>query len=98
MNKNELIDVIVAELKELCEESNIDSSDVDSQTVLFGGGSIIDSLALVGLIVKVEEYVLEKTGKEIQVIDEETIITEGKSPLENAITLAELALVKSNEA
>jgi len=98
MNKTELLDVIVAELKELCNESNIDSSDVDSQTVLFGGGSIIDSLALVSLIVKVEEYVLEKTGKEIQVIDEETIITGGKSPLENAITLAELALVKLNEA
>lgn len=98
MNQAELIDVILAELKVICEENGIDGSRVDRQTALFGAGSIIDSLALVGLIIKVEEYVLEKTGKEIEVIDEAAIITEGKTPFENAATLAELALLKVNEA
>jgi acyl carrier protein len=98
MNKSDLVDLIIAELKEICDESNIDTSDIDNQTVLFGGDSIIDSMALVGLIVKVEEYVLENTGKEIDVIDEETIIIDSKTPLENAVTLAELVLKKSNEA
>jgi hypothetical protein len=55
-------------------------------------------MALVSLIVKVEEFVLETTGKEIDVIDEETIIIDSKTPLENAATLAELVLKKSNEA
>jgi len=98
MNKSDLVDLIIAELKQICEESNIDTSDIDNQTVLFGGGSIIDSMALVSLIVKVEEFVLETTGKEIDVIDEETIIIDSKTPLENAVTLAELVLKKSNEA
>jgi len=98
MNKSDLVDLIIAELKQICEESNIDASDIDNQTVLFGGGSIIDSMALVSLIVKVEEFVLETTGKEIDVIDEETIIIDSKTPLENAVTLAELVLKKSNEA
>ena len=98
MNKSDLVDLIIAELKQICEESNIDTSDIDNQTVLFGEGSIIDSMALVSLIVKVEEFVLETTGKEIDVIDEETIIIDSKTPLENAVTLAELVLKKSNEA
>ena len=98
MNKSDLVDLIIAELKQICEEINIDTSDIDNQTVLFGEGSIIDSMALVSLIVKVEEFVLETTGKEIDVIDEETIIIDSKTPLENAVTLAELVLKKSNEA
>lgn len=98
MNQAELIDVIVAELKVVCEENGIDASAVDRHTVLFGGNSIIDSLALVGLIIKVEEYIFDQTGKEIQVIDEAAIITEGKTPFENAVTLADLALTKANEA
>ena len=98
MNKSDLVDLIIAELKQICEESNIDTSDIDNQTVLFGGGSIIDSMALVSLIIKVEEFVLETTGKEIDVIDEETIIIDSKTQLENAVTLAELVLKKSNEA
>jgi hypothetical protein len=98
MNEAELVDVILAELKVICEENDIDAGQVDRDTVLFGQGSIIDSLALVGLIIKVEEFVFERTGKEVQVIDEEAIITEGKTPFRNAATLAALAIVKSNAA
>lgn len=95
MDKAELIEVILTELKELCEENEIDASDVDSQTALFGSGSLIDSMALVSLIITVEEHVLEATGKEIQVVDESAIITEGQTPFRNAETLAELTLIKA---
>jgi len=98
MNEAELIDVILAELKVICEENEIDAGPVDRETVLFGSGSIIDSLALVGLIIKVEEFIFERTGKEVQVIDEDAIITEGKTPFRNASTLAALAIAKSNAA
>lgn len=94
MNKEKLIDVILTELKVICEESGLDSGDIDGDTMLFGGTALIDSLALVGLIIKVEEYVFEKTGKEIQVIDEEAIITDSTTPFQNAVTLAELVIVK----
>ena len=49
----------------------------------------------VDLIIKVEEHVLETTGKEIQVVDESAIITEGQTPFRNAETLAELTLTKA---
>ena len=98
MNEAELVDVILAELKVICEENDIDASKVDRETVLFGSGSIIDSLALVGLIIKVEEFIYERTGKEVQVIDEEAIITEDKTPFRNATTLAALGIAKSNAA
>ncbi len=97
MNKSELIEVIMTELKTVCEENEIDFSSVNEETMLFGGGSIIDSMALVGLIIKVEEYIYDKTGKEVQVIDENAIITDTVTPFKNAASLAELALNKSNE-
>ena len=96
MNKEQLIDVILLELKVLCEENGIEAGDIDRDTMLFGGTALIDSLALVGLIIKVEEYVFEKTGKEIQVIDEDAIITDSTTPFQNAVTLAELVLSKSH--
>jgi len=94
MNKEKLMDVILTELKVICEENGIGSGVIDGDTMLFGGTALIDSLALVGLIIKVEEYVFEKTGKEIQVIDEEAIITDSTTPFQNAFTLAELVLAK----
>lgn len=97
MNKEELIDVIVAELKVLCEENGVDPQLANRDAVLFGSGSIIDSLMLVGLVIKVEEYVMERTGKEVQIIDESAIITEGQTPFENPTTLAELALQRADE-
>jgi hypothetical protein len=38
---------------------------------------------------------MDKTGNEIQVIDEEAIITEGRTPFKNASSLADLALSKA---
>lgn len=96
MNKEQLIDVILTELRVICEENGLDSGDINGDTMLFGGHALIDSLALVGLIIKVEEYVFEKTGKEIQVIDEEAIIDDSTTPFQNAVTLAELVLAKSH--
>ena len=98
MNKAELINIIVAELTVICEENDINCTDLNSETVLFGANSIIDSLALVGLVIKVEDYITKKTGKEIQVIDEEAIITDGNTPFRNAVTLAEHAILKFNAA
>ena len=95
MIKQELVDHILNELKDIYQEKDLDASKVNESTVLFGSSSDIDSLELVGLIVKVEDYILEKTGKEIQVIDEDSIIT-GKTPFENATSLAELAIKKGN--
>ena len=97
MNKSSLLEKILTELNTIFTENKLPLSDLNENTILFGAGSAIDSLDLVGLIVTVEEFVLEKTGKEIQVIDEESIIAEGKSPFRSVSTLADLVLEKAHE-
>ncbi len=94
MDREKLVSVIMQELQNICIENGIDNNNLTPKTMLFGEGSIIDSLALVGLVVKVEDFVLEETGKEIQVIDENAIISDSMTPFKNAESLAELALAK----
>jgi len=98
MNKAQLLAVILAELQVIFEEGGIGAGPVAADTVLFGDNSLIDSLALVGLIIKVEEYILEQTGREVQLIDEDAIINGSQTPFRHADALADLALLKSNAA
>ncbi len=85
MNKEKLNNVIMDQLQVIFEENGIDDSRVNGETVLFGSEGIIVSLALVSLIVKVEDYVIGATGKEIQVIDGNAVISEALFPFMNAI-------------
>jgi acyl carrier protein len=94
MDKNELVAVILTELRAVCEENGWTDATMDAQTTLFGEGAVIDSMALVGLIIKVEEYLLEKTGQEVQVIDDDAIIADAQTPFKNAERLASHALAK----
>lgn len=98
MDEATLIAVILDELKLACGELGIDTSAIDADTVLFGEGSLIDSMALVGLVIKLEEHVLASTGQEIQVIDDEAIIADGQTPFRNARSLAAHALRKAQAA
>ncbi len=96
MNSIELINFIIKQLDEICIENEISIEGLDESTTLFGVESILDSLALVGLIVKLEEYIFEKTGKEIQIIEDTDIISDSESPFQNAKSLSDLVLTKLN--
>ncbi len=85
MNKEKLNNVIMDQPQVICEENGLDGSRFNGETVLFGSQGIIVFLALVSLIVKVEDYVIEATGKEIQVIDGNAVISEALFPFMNAI-------------
>jgi len=98
MNHSQLLAVILAELKVLADEGQLDAAAIGPEAVLFGDNSLIDSLALVGLIIKIEEFVLDATGREIQVIDEDAIITGSETPFRSADSLAALALAKATAA
>lgn len=98
MNETALITLILDELRLVCSELDIDATDLDADTVLFGDGSLIDSMALVGLIIKVEEHVLDTTGQEIQVIDDAAIIADGQTPFRSPRTLAAHVLAKTAAA
>jgi len=96
MNSNELINFIISQLDEICIENELSIEGLDESTTLFGVDSILDSLALVGLIVKLEEYIFEKTGKEIQIIEDTDIVGDSDSPFQNAKSLSDLILTKLN--
>ncbi|WP_162520918.1 hypothetical protein [Pseudaquabacterium pictum] len=95
MNETDLITLILDELRQVCAELGVDTAGLDADSVLFGDGSLIDSMALVGLIIKVEEHVLETTGQEIQVIDDAAIIADGQTPFRSPRTLAAHVLAKT---
>jgi hypothetical protein len=96
MTEAELEQVILRELQAVCEENGIEGVVLDRHAVLFGDDSLIDSMALVGLIIKVEEHILETTGREIQVIDDDAIIADGQTPFRDVARLAAHALQKAN--
>lgn len=97
MNRDELINIALVELKNICEEDNIDTTNFNSETVLFGSEGVIDSLGLIALVVKIEDYVAENSNKEIQIIDENAIVLDGQPLFKNLSMLVDLALAKLNE-
>jgi acyl carrier protein len=80
--------MITNSLKSVLEENNIKNITVTDETEIFGSKSIIDSLQLINLVVKIEEEVYERTGIEIIVVDDEAIIV-GNSPFQSVKSLAE---------
>ena len=95
MNVSDYGSTILDELRAVCAEQGVATDNLDADSVLFGDGSLIDSMALVGLIIHVEEQVLERTGQEIQVIDDEAIIADGQTPFRTSRTLAAHVLAKT---
>ena len=97
MNKKKLINVILSEINTICEETNIIVKELNKNTEIFGEGSILDSLGLVTLVVKLEDYILEKEGQEIQIVDDETIMVGRENSLRTPNVFADLILLKLNE-
>lgn len=97
MNEDYLVKFIISELRVILNEKYFGEHKLDQETILFGDNSILDSLDLVSLIVKVEEHILDNTNQEIQIIDEDSIINDGNTPFRNALTLANIILEKLNE-
>jgi len=54
-------------------------------------------LGLVTLVVKLEDYIFEKEGKEIQIVDDDAILTSSGNPLQTPSILADLILSKLHE-
>jgi acyl carrier protein len=85
--------IVIQSLTDVLKENNIHDEIFNDQTEIFGETSIIDSLQLVSLIVKIEEEVFEQTGKEIIVVDDAAIIV-GKSPFQTIQSLSSFIFEK----
>ena len=89
--------IVVDSLVSVLDENDIINISVDDNTEIFGSKSIIDSLQLINLVVKIEEDVYERTGKEIIVVDDEAIII-GNSPFQTVQSLSEFVYKKVESA
>ena len=85
--------IVVDSLVSVLDENDIKNISVDDNTEIFGSKSIIDSLQLINLIVKIEEDVYDQSGKEIIVVDDEAIIT-GNSPFQTVKSLSSFVFGK----
>ena len=91
MNEQEITSSIVEALNEILTERGIDTITERDNMQLFGEGSAIDSLDLVTIVVQVEEAIRENTGNTIEVVDENSVISD-VSPFRTVSTLA--AMIK----
>ena len=85
--------IVVDSLVCVLDENDIKNISVDDNTEIFGSKSIIDSLQLINLIVKIEEDVYDQSGKEIIVVDDEAIIV-GNSPFGTVKSLSSFVFGK----
>lgn len=96
MNQNDILKFIIKEAKQIIIEEQATEIDVDENTNIFGENALLDSLGLVTLIVKVEEFVLKSTGVALQIVDEEVAFGDGDNPLRTPASLASLVVNKLN--
>ena len=93
MDLNQIKDIIKSSIKSVFEQDDIQNIVINDETEIFGSKSIIDSLQLVNLIVKIEAEVFEQIGEEIIVVDDDAIIAEN-SPFETIQSLSEFVYKK----
>ena len=93
MELNSVKKIVMDSLISVLDENGIKNISVDDNTEIFGSKSIIDSLQLISLIVKIEEDVYDQVGKEIIVVDEAAVIV-GNSPFQTVKSLTEFVYKK----
>ena len=93
MELNSVKKIVMDSLISVLDENGIKNISVDDNTEIFGSKSIIDSLQLISLIVKIEEDVYDQVGKEIIVVDEAAVII-GNSPFQTVKSLTEFVYKK----
>ena len=93
MELNSVKKIVIDSLMSVLDENGIKNISVDDNTEIFGSKSIIDSLQLINLIVKIEEDVYDQVGKEIIVVDEAAVIV-GNSPFQTVESLTEFVYKK----
>jgi acyl carrier protein len=89
MKKETINSIVINQVNEVVStfEENQKFNVIES-TILFGPGSLIDSLSLVSVIVDLEAIFLEEYGLNISLTDDKAMARE-KSPFENITTLVD---------
>lgn len=97
MDIQESIKIISAAIENFNESTdNTYNLQFDNNTILFGKGSVLDSIGLVNFIVSVEEEIENITGKSI-VIGEDIVMTGSNNPLSSLKAFTEYIYQKIQE-
>ena len=89
--ETELIDIITNLLRELGEDPEIQMpASLDADTTLLGDSGLLDSLALVQLVVEFEDAIEDHYGKTVMLADEKAF-SQTRSPYRTIRTLADFA-------
>ena len=89
MSKDEVLEVILENVKELMETFPDEQKfEIDQDTILFGTNSKIDSLSLVSVIIDLESTFYADYNMDISLTDDRAMTRE-KSPFDSISSLAE---------
>lgn len=92
MKLDELTQLIIDTTRAIAEEQNLEIDDgLSSQTRLFGSKGLMDSLALVSLVIAVEQGIEERFGVNIELADDKAL-SQKNSPYRSIGTLADYAM------
>ncbi len=87
----ELEKLVMQTAREIAVEQGLAAEgDLTREARLFGEGGLLDSLALVSLVVAVEQAVADKFGKSVSLADEKAL-SQRSSPYRTVATLAAYA-------
>ena len=90
--KTDIIDLIACSLRELREDLGLPEwPGIDAETPLLGEGSDLDSLAVVHLVVDLENRLKSEYGKD-WILADERALSRSRSPFRKAGDLAEFII------
>lgn len=87
-------ELVIEELSAILAELGV-QVELDDQSVLYGPGGVLNSLALVRLIVALEERILAETGKSVILVDDK-VLSATRSPFRNREALFNFVNEKVN--
>lgn len=89
--KHEIVSIVIRTLREMNGQQSLKIPEtLSDETPLFGRSGIMDSLALVSLIVSVEQAIEEELGKTVLLADERAM-SQKNSPYRTIGSLADYA-------
>ena len=97
MTENKVLEIILRALQNLTAElGDVAKFEVGPHTSLFGPNAMLDSLALVSVIVDVEGDISTELGRSISLTDDRAMSQE-VSPFDNVQTLLKYIMLLVNE-
>jgi acyl carrier protein len=92
--KDDLIQLICATVTETANAEGIPlPQPVGASTRLFGQDGLLDSMALVSVVIAIEQQIADKFGKGVALADEKAL-SQRSSPYRSVETLADYALTQ----